>query len=141
MDFAQALTLKGVNVDENDALFFLALVDSSSLNIGKLQNFSAQEIIKSTNVSKTLVDLLSSANSIGKPVRIDFDNAITLVLRIDRDGKLNAQFFPGDRAAQEYLRHNIPYLKNRFDEQNIQYTEISYKSKQHKGQQDKENKK
>jgi len=102
-----------------------------------LQNFSAQDIAKSSNVSKTLIDLISNANTTGKPVRIDFDNDITLVLRVDREGKLSAQFFPGDKAAEEYLKNNLPYLKNRFDEQNIPYKELSYR--QQKQQQEKEN--
>jgi len=148
MDFVQMLSLESMKIDEKDALFYLGLIENNrigdvspaNLTAGAheiLQNFSAQDIAKSSNVSKTLMDLISNANTTGKPVRIDFDNDITLVLRVDREGKLSAQFFPGDKAAEEYLKNNLPYLKNRFDEQNIPYKELSYR--QQKQQQEKEN--
>jgi len=148
MDFVQMLSLESMKIDEKDALFYLGLIENNrigdvspaNLTAGAheiLQNFSAQDIAKSSNVSKTLIDLISNANTTGKPVRIDFDNDITLVLRVDREGKLSAQFFPGDKAAEEYLKNNLPYLKNRFDEQNIPYKELSYR--QQKQQQEKEN--
>jgi len=148
MDFVQMLSLESMKIDEKDALFYLGLIENNrigdvspaNLTAGAheiLQNFSAQDIAKSSNVSKTLMDLISTANTTGKPVRIDFDNDITLVLRVDREGKLSAQFFPGDKAAEEYLKNNLPYLKSRFDEQNIPYKELSYR--QQKQQQEKEN--
>jgi len=148
MDFVQMLSLESMKIDEKDALFYLGLIENNrigdvspaNLTAGAheiLQNFSAQDIAKSSNVSKTLMDLISNANTTGKPVRIDFDNDITLVLRVDREGKLSAQFFPGDKAAEEYLKNNLPYLKSRFDEQNIPYKELSYR--QQKQQQEKEN--
>jgi len=149
MDFVQMLSLESMKIDEKDALFYLGLIENNrigdvspaSLTAGAhqiLQNFSAQDIAKSSNVSKTLIDLISNANTTGKPVRIDFDNDITLVLRVDREGKLSAQFFPGDKAAEEYLKNNLPYLRNRFDEQNIPYKELSYRQ-QKQQQQEKEN--
>ena len=51
--------------------------------------------------------------------------------------KLHPDLNPGDKAAEEYLKNNLPYLKSRFDEQNIPYKELSYR--QQKQQQEKEN--
>ena len=70
--------------------------------------------------------LMSSVDS-KKPVRMDFDNNVTVILKLDDKGKVNAHFIPGDKAVEEYLKNNIPYLRQRFDEQNISYSNISYK--------------
>ena len=62
-----------------------------------------------------------------KPTRIDFDNNVSVILRISKDGKVSAEFIPGDKAVEEYLRNNIGYLKQRFDDENISYNDIMYK--------------
>ncbi len=49
---------------------------------------------------------------------------------MSEDGKINAHFIPGDKAVEEYLKNNIPYLKQRFEEQNIPYANLSYKGQQ-----------
>ena len=72
------------------------------------------------------MEILDTASKTNKPVRIDFDNQITLVLKVNTDGKLFAQFYPGDRAAEEYLKNNIQSLRNTFDEKNILYSYLDY---------------
>jgi hypothetical protein len=151
MDLSARISLEGAKMDEKDLTFFLKMVEHNKLTAipcvntalglnldARLQNFTAQDIMKSSNVSNTILELLSKANSTNKPVRIDFDNNITLILRIDREGRIAAQFFPGDKAAEEYLKQNLASLRNRFDEQNLPYSEISYKQKRNqKGEKEK----
>ena len=72
-----------------------------------------------------------------KAFRIDFDKDISVVMRVDKDGNLNANFIPGDKAVEAYLRNNISYLKQRFEEQNISYGELTY-SKHKRQDQDEE---
>ena len=48
-------------------------------------------------------------------------------MKIDKDGKLSAEFIPSDKVAEEYLRNNITFLKTTFDEQKLPYNEISYR--------------
>ena len=71
--------------------------------------------------------MLKSSVDSKKPIRMDFDNNVTVILKLDDKGKVNAHFIPGDKAVEEYLKNNIPYLRQRFDEQNISYSNISYK--------------
>ena len=71
--------------------------------------------------------MLKSSVDAKKPIRMDFDNNVTVILKLDDKGKVNAHFIPGDKAVEEYLKNNIPYLRQRFDEQNISYSNISYK--------------
>ena len=89
-------------------------------------------------VSKSLISMLQSSYDTKKPIRMDFDNNVTVILKLDDKGKINAHFIPGDKAVEEYLKNNIPYLRQRFDEQNISYSNISYR--QHKDQNQKNKK-
>jgi len=35
------------------------------------------------------------------------------------------------KITKEYLKNNIPYLKQRFEEQNIPYASLSYRGQKH----------
>ncbi len=93
----------------------------------KVTNESDTQNVKSAGVSKVLMNLIEEAYKTQKPVRIDFDNNVSVILRIGRDGKVNAEFIPGDKAVEEYLRNNIGYLKDRLENQNLDYGDIMYK--------------
>ena len=54
-----------------------------------------------------------------KPIRLDFDRDVTVVLKLDKDGKVQAHFIPGTAEVESYLRNNIQCLKQRFDDENI----------------------
>ena len=55
-------------------------------------------------------------------------------MKVSVDGKISAQFIPSDKAAEEYLRNNIGYLAQAFEEQEIPYTELSYRQQRQKRQ-------
>lgn len=73
--------------------------------------------------------MLNDSKNTGRPVRVDFDNNISVVMQVTKDGKLNARFYPGDKAAEEYLRQNIQSLRNQLDSKEIEYDNISYKER------------
>ena len=129
-----------LTISKDDALFFSELVEktdyvvkengtanSFQTSLLKVTNESDTQSVKSTGVSKVLMNLIEEAYKTQKPVRIDFDNNVSVILRIGRDGKVNAEFIPGDKAVEEYLRNNIGYLKDRLENQNLDYGDIMYK--------------
>ena len=129
-----------LTISKEDAMFFSELVEktdflvkesgnanSFQVNLLKLANTSETQTAKSAEVSKTLLNLIEEAYKTQKPTRIDFDNNVSVILRIGRDGKVSAEFLPGDKAVEQYLRNNIGYLKDRFEEQNLDYGDIMYK--------------
>ena len=67
-----------------------------------------------------------------KPFRIDFDNNISIIIKITRDGKLSADFLPSSQVAEAYLKENLPLLKQRFDENNINYGELNQRNQRDK---------
>ena len=138
-----ALAFDSLNVSEKDAQFFYELTKNPQfalsasqnqlLNLGELTSSTDMQVYKPMEVSKGLFNLISKAQETQKPVRLDFDNNVTVIMKVDKEGKITAQFIPGDKAVEEYLRNNIPYLKQRFETQNIAYNDLFYR--QNRGQQ------
>ena len=134
-----------VKISKDDAKFFIDLVENKQYVLQ--QNGENQNLIKfsdeigptykSEQTSKVLSDLIAKAYNEQKPVRIDFDNNVSVVIKVDSKGKISAEFIPGDKAVEAYLRNNIGFLKQRFDDQNISYNDILYRQSNN-GNQNKE---
>lgn len=139
-DFADVQQLDTLEVSREDAQFFVNMTQNNQTSIQNIGNdLKVVQTEKSMEVSKTLVNLLEKAQSTQKPIRLDFDNNITLVLKVNNQGTVNAAFFPSDTAAEQYLRNNIPYLKNELDAKNISYGTLNYFSRQKNNQKEKNN--
>lgn len=131
-----------VSISKDDAKFFADLVENKQFALQ--QNGEAQNLIKfadeigptykAQQTSRVLTNLISKAYNEQKPVRIDFDNNVSVVLKVDSKGKVSADFIPGDKAVEAYLRNNIGFLKMRFDDQNIAYNELTYRQSQNGNQ-------
>ncbi len=130
-----------VKMSTDDAAFFAELVQDTEKT---LQNVVAnlqseveqkiQETSKNVKVSATLMNAISEAVKTNQPMRIDFDKDISIIIKIDKDGSINAKFIPGDKAVEEYLKQNISALRQRFDEQEINYRDLSYSNRQKQNQ-------
>ena len=124
-----------IKISKEDAKFFADLVENKQFAM--LQNGDKANLIKfadeigptykTQQTSKVLSDLITKAYNEQKPVRISFDNNVSVVLKVDTKGKISAEFIPGDKAVEAYLRNNINSLKLRFDDQNIPYNDIMYR--------------
>lgn len=120
--------VKQINMTKDDVEFFANVVDVNLKN--QNNNFEINENnLKSAKISNALIEMLNDSRNNGRPVRVDFDNNISVILQVTKDGKLNARFYPGDKAAEEYLRQNIQILKNQLDSNDVEYENISYKER------------
>ena len=108
-----------VIMNKSDVDFFVNLVENGSANI------DTQQALKSSQVSKTLADLIAKSMKDNQPVRIDFDNNISVIIKISREGKISADFLPSSQVAEAYLKENLPLLRQRFDDNNIEYDELN----------------
>ena len=124
-----------LSMNETDAQFFINLTNNEDVTIQNItaqaQNMlnsgtEAKEVQQGFQVSQTLLNALSEARQNNQPIRIDFDNNVAVVLRVNQNGAISANFIPGDKVVEQYLRQNIDILKNTFDEKNLPYTELSY---------------
>lgn len=138
-----------ISMGADDAKFFSDLVQNadktlqnvvSDLQSGIEQN--VQQATKNVKVSSTLMNALQEAVKTNQPFRISFDKDVSVVIKVNKDGALSATFIPGDKAVEEYLRQNISVLRQRFDEQELSYNELSYsRQKQDQGQNNRRNNK
>ena len=124
-----------LKMNESDADFFINLTQNENVNVQSIHaqaqgmlNSGADitEVKQNVQVSQALLDALSKARENNQPLRIDFDQNVSVILRVGRDGAISAQFIPGDKAVEQYLRNNIDSLRNSFDEQDLPYSELSY---------------
>lgn len=130
-----------IKMDNNDIMFFVNLVENRQMiaqnnpavnpninnNFTDIKSEATQETVR---VSATLMDALNDSLKTNKPFRIDFDKDIAVILRVDKEGVLSANFIPGSAAVENYLKNNIETLRQNFDNQNLPYNELSYKRQQ-----------
>ena len=124
--------LDSVVMNEADAEFFVELVQKGEVN---LKNLAPEAAKKSIQVSKTLADMLAKSMENNQPLRIDFDNNISVIIRISRDGKISADFLPSSQVAEAYLRENLPILRQKFDDSNIKYDELNQRERREQREQ------
>ncbi len=127
-----------LNMTLEDAAFFINMTQNIPYNytIVPNENFKslmqtevAQNVIstKPVEITNKLTELIEKAQNTQKPVRISFDNDVSVILKIDKHGKISAEFIPGSIEVENYLRNNIASLKQRFEEQNLPYNDIMYR--------------
>ena len=136
-----------INMSDSDANFFANLVQNTDMsmqsiaaNISDQMTEGAQNIQKNVQVSSVLMDKLAESMKTNQPFRIDFDKDVSVIIKINKDGSLAANFIPGDKAVEQYLRNNIASLRQRFDEQDLSYTQLSYSNSRQQQQQKRQNK-
>ena len=118
-----------VIMNKSDVEFFANIVNNNAQNLDSL---SSEVLEKNIGVSKILADLIAKSMNENKPFRIDFDNNISIIIKITRDGKISADFLPSSHVAEAYLKENLPLLKQRFDENNVNYGELNQRNQRDK---------
>lgn len=133
--FGESDGVNRISMTENDAQFFINLTQNEDVS---MQNITAQaqnllnsgaeipQVKQNVQISQTLLNALSKARENNQPLRIDFDQNVSVILRIGKDGALAANFIPGDKAVEQYLRNNIETLKATFRENELPYSDLSY---------------
>ena len=111
-----------IAMNKNDVEFFANLVENGSVDMNSVQH--AQ---KSSQVSKTLADMIAKSMQDNQPIRINFDNDISVIIKVSKNGKISADFLPSSQIAEAYLKENLPILKQRFDDNNIDYEELNHR--------------
>ncbi len=123
-----------VIMNQADVEVFANLVEKGEADMTKLAPEAAQKAVK---VSKTLADMLAKSMENNQPVRIDFDNNISVIIRVSRNGKISADFLPSSQVAEAYLKENLPLLRQRFDDNNIEYDELNQRNSREQERQNK----
>ena len=146
---AVTVDYSSIQMSDTDAKFFADLVSKTDMSVGSIaaefqkamQNGNVKMVQSTAKASAALIEALKESSKTNQPFRIDFDKDISVVLQVDKSGKINANFIPGDKAVENYLRNNIDFLRQRFNEENIAYGDLSYsQSRRQKEEQRRNNK-
>ena len=139
---AQTVDYDAINMSDSDATFFANLVQNTDMSMqsiaSQIQTQMAdgnQSIQQNVKVSSVLMEKLSESMKTNQPFRIDFDKDVSVIIKVNKDGSIAANFIPGDKAVEQYLRNNISFLRQRFDEQNLSYSQLSYSNSRQQQQQ------
>ena len=123
---------------QEDAMFFVNLTKEGQFSVenaptGEFKNLMQIQVAqtavtqKTVEVTNQLTSLIEKAQKTQKPVRISFDNDVSVVIKIDKQVKVTAEFIPGSLEVENYLRNNISALRQKFDEQNLPYNDLFYR--------------
>jgi hypothetical protein len=127
-----------ISMTEDDANFFINLTQNNDVS---MQNITAQaqnllnngaevsNVKQNVQISQALLDAINNARETNQPLRIDFDQNVSVILRMGKDGSFAANFIPGDKAVEQYLKANIDSLKATFRENDLPYSDLSYSSR------------
>ena len=127
-----------LSMSQSDAEFFVNLTQKNDVTaqnmVAQAQNMlsngvEASQVKQNVQISQALLNAINAAKENNQPLRIDFDQNVSVILRIGKDGALAANFIPGDKAVEQYLRNNIESLKNTFRENDLPYTDLSYSNR------------
>ena len=108
--------------DVNCLIGFLRMGETNS------EHFTDDDNDELAKLSAKFVALLKDSIINKKVFRIDFDNHISVIIRISTEGKLVTEFLTDDDAMETYLKNNLHVLKERFDELKVNYEDITYKN-------------
>lgn len=140
------LDYSSITMTESDADFFINLTQKNDVSVQNItaqaqnmlnQGVDAKEVKQNVQISETLLNAINIAKENNQPLRIDFDQNMSVIMRFGKDGAIAANFIPGDKAVEQYLRNNIESLKNTFRENDLPYSDLSYSNRG--GKQQKEN--
>lgn len=147
-DYAQI-----IKMDNKDITFFVNLVQNQQMvaqnhpgvdtnSNNKFTDIKTEGTKASVPVSETLMNALNDSAKTGKSIRIDFDSNVAVIMKVDKNGTLSANFIPGDAAVENYLKNNIAGLRQNFDDQGLPYNQLSYSKqpRQDQGQKQSNNK-
>ena len=126
-----------LNLTRSDLTFFVNLINNE-MNFFEV---TSKEDVKTANVSEILANMMAESMRNNKAFRLNFDNGISVIIKVSTEGKISANFLPGTDAAENYLKNNISNLVQRFEEEGIPYDELSHqKQKRENEQQNKKDK-
>lgn len=131
---------KSIKMTEADAKFFQNLVennnqvsqDSKATDMANQATLKDVEEAHSAKVSKSLLNALKESQETNKSFRVDFDKDLSVILKVNRNGRISAEFLPGDAAVEQYLKSNIPLLKQKFNDEGLEYENLSYRDQSKK---------
>lgn len=134
LDFGSEFDIDATKIGIADASFFINLLNQENLIDYKVEDNSINLSIgdRKINSTNSLLNMLKTSYDTKKAIRLDFESDVTVVLKLDNKGKIQAHFIPGTSEVESYLKSNIPILKQTFEQENIGYSYLGYSQNRNK---------
>ena len=142
------LNLDGKKLTKNDIenIQNLANDPNFSVNINQTNGFNNVSINyndpginhNSLNFSQNLSEAMKKAYKSNQPIRIEVEKDTSVILKIDKEGKVSAHFISSDKAMEMLLRDHIYQLRDKLDKEGLPYKSLTYNQDKEKNK-DKEN--
>lgn len=122
-------------ITEDDIKFFELIANNKNILINNNNTLLITEENgainrQSLNFSKSLMNLIEYSYTSNKSIRIDFGKDLAVILKIDKQGMISAEFISSDKAMEYLLKTNIPHLREKLDSSGIKYKKIYYKDEE-----------
>ena len=130
----KTVNASSLNMTRNDVQFFVNLATNNEFDFNTLQEINKTQ--KSVAVSETLTNMMLESMKNNKAFRINFDNDISVIIKLSKEGKISANFIPGSDVAENYLRNNLSNLVQRFEEEGLPYDELTHQRQKRENEQE-----
>ena len=115
-------TINASDLTSEDVDYIINLLKQGTADF----NFDEKE--NPSLLSAKFLSLLKDSLINKKVFRIDFDNEISVIIKIDVEGKISANFLTSSKELEEGLKNNLYILRQKFEEEGIKYNSIEYTS-------------
>ena len=126
MSQTRGIEFNRINVAElsdDDVDCLIGILRRGEANSSSFTNDENDEL---NHLSRKFLMLLKDSIINNRIFRIDFDNDISVIIKVSGDGKISAEFQTSDDAMETYLKNNLHVLKERFVALKVEYDEITY---------------
>lgn len=79
---------------------------------------------KGFEISEGLRKMLEQAYKTQKPIRIDLSDNASIILRLQRNGRVSAEFVPNDKVTALFFEQNLSELRNRLESKQLPYGDL-----------------
>ena len=107
--------------------FDLYAIDSTNIIIAGIPVFEESNLPRIISNKYRLCNINVTENDLEEENLNSLLNKITLILRVNKNGQISAEFLPGDKAVEQYLKANLPLLQQQFKNEGLEYENLSYR--------------
>lgn len=123
------------DMTEDDEEFFKLILNNQNVTINNsgsviVENEKGEKTLEKLGFSKSVLNLVEYAYTSNRPIRIDFAKNLSVILKIDKQGQVSAEFIASDKAMEYLLKTNIPLLRQKLDSAGINYKRIFYREEE-----------
>lgn len=123
------------DMTDDDAKFFQLILSNQNITLNNsgsviVEDENGEKNLQKLNFSKSVMNLIEYAYTSNRPIRMDFAGDLSVIIKIDKQGQISAEFISSDKAMEYLLKTNIPLLRQKLESEGIKYKKIFYREEE-----------